>query len=160
MRYFDAGQTSANGVTVAKPVELKYPLWWADGTNVSTTVSVPQLLQDGTTTLLGSGNTVSTSARLHTLSSNWSIGTKFAIEVTMYTSNAASTATAQLFDVTSNTASLVSGTSVTTTSTSATTLRSGQFTLTGGRSYCVAFNTTNATYYSYVTDASLIVFPS
>ncbi len=156
MRYFDAGQTSANGVTVAKPVELKYPLWWSNGTTQSTSnaLSSKAMMRDGTT--LAAYNGTDTSQQLHTLSANWPSGTQFSFEATIYSNNASYTAYAQLWDMTNN---VGTGLTVSTTSTTAITVRSVQGALTPGHVYGVAVyaGTSGA---CYICDASLIIYPA
>jgi hypothetical protein len=132
--------------------ELYIPLWVADGTSVSTT-SNQAFLKDGSSSTNGS-----TPTTLFTLSPTFPPTTKFAIEATIWVSNASAGAGAQLYDVTASAA--VVNASVQTQSTSAVVVRSGQFTLIPGHSYGVyIFENIVGGYTAYCCDVSLIVFP-
>lgn len=146
---------SANGMT-----ELYIPLWVYSSGTVSTTLTAStfNMLTKGSTSVT-SGSTVPTSnaVKLHSLSSNWSTSQKFALEVSIYISSAASVGV-QLVDITAG--SSVIGASVASTSTTATLLRSGQFTLIPGHQYGVTLYTTNASYTAYLTKAHLVALLS
>jgi hypothetical protein len=138
-----------NGTT---PPEIYIPLWWYSGAVVSTnTNQSTNLVGKGLTSLTSSSN-----KNLHTLNSNWSSTQKYAFEATLYASSGA-ICWAQLWDITSNAA--VSASQISTSNTTATVIRSGQFTLTPGHIYGINLYTGNSANV-YLTDASLIVFPS
>ncbi len=157
MRYFDAGQTSANSVTVAEPVELKYPLWWSNGTHMLVSgvlTSGSSFVQDG-----GTGrNGTASDTTLHILSSKWPAGTNFALEVTAYSNAAGYTNYVALWDMTAN--AIVSSSQISTNQTTASVFRSTSFMLTDGHSYGITLWTSSSGGQSYLIDASLIIYPA
>jgi hypothetical protein len=140
--------------TGSAPPEIYIPLWWYSGSKTQSTAT-----SSGTAWIArGRSTTVSTANQgvLHYLSSSWPASTKFALEAAIWTFGG-TTSYFALYDVTSST--IVPSSQISTTSTTATVTRSAQFTLTPGHSYAItAWNTGAQT--AYITDASLIVFPS
>lgn len=133
--------------------EVLVPLWWSSASSTSTSSITPGSLllakgQNGAT--YSSTNTV---IRLFTMDSNWSPSQKFAFEATLWGVNG-STATAQMWDITSN--AVVSGSAITTTNGSPNVFRSNQFTLTTGHIYGVNIYTSSTSTSTNCTDASLI----
>jgi hypothetical protein len=102
------------------------------------------------------GASSNTAAKLHTLNASWPSTTKFALEAAIYNNTVSKTTNAALWDITAN--SVVSGTQISVTSTKVTVVRSGQVALIPGHQYGVTVWGDAGT--AYLTDASLIVFPS
>jgi hypothetical protein len=149
----------AKGTGGTTPPELYIPLWWYSGS-----VGSQSAYTTAGSAFIGRGSTSNnftyahTSAKLYTLNSSWLPTLKFALEVSMYSTNS-SGAYAELWDLTTN--SVVNGSSISTTAVStASVIRSGQFTLIPGHIYGITTWVNAASYSCAVTDASLIVFPS
>jgi hypothetical protein len=150
-----------NAISLAQgtgsPPEIYIPLWWYSGSYSSMSAGSAsagsQFVRRSTTT------TNTTQNPLHTLNTNWGANTKYAFEAAIQTTSSSVTAYAALWDVTSN--SLVSASQISTTSYGIfSVVRSGQFTLTPGHSYAITLWASVGGTYTYLTDASLIVFPS
>lgn len=139
--------------------EAKIPLWWADGTYWAQAQSNPgqACLGDGSTNMYSPASSGPTC--LIQIPSNTLTGTQFAFESTIeaYTSN--TSVLAEIWDMTSNTG--VTASQISTTTTAFSVIRSGKFTLTLGHWYGVTLwdNPASGTN-MYISDASLIVFPS
>lgn len=158
MQFIDTATLSLANLSAVKPVEIYVPLWLANGTiagNTVTSSTDPALLRDGSTGGMNASSSLADS-RLFTLSSKWPANLKFAMEVTFY-AQSGSTANMELWDITASSA--VSSSSVSTTNTTASVIRSAQFSLIPGHVYGVGWWNSTATYMTYITDASLIVFP-
>lgn len=154
-------QYDANNLSLVKTgnlTEMYVPLWYySSGSNGSSqaTANTSSFIYKGGT---GVTTNTSSSAKLHTLSSNWSPNQQFAFEASLETGGASYAANAQLYDFTSSSA--VSGSQVSTTSTSFTLIRSGKFTLTPGHVYGVQLWIANNVVSASLTKASLIAFLS
>jgi hypothetical protein len=149
--------TLSQGSLVKTPsgiTELYIPLWVYSnsGGNATGNFAGSLFLVKGGT----NGPFSNSGAKLHTLNANWSPTQKFALEVSIYSSNSAGTAYAELWDMTSNSGLVAS--QISTTSTTATLLRSGQFTLTPGHAYGVTLWNSSSSYSTYITKAHLIAF--
>lgn len=134
--------------------EIYIPLWWYSGSLVATqatSITNTCLLAKGSTSYAPSSYV---QTHLHTLNSSWSRFNKYAFEVTIYNSSYVSQA--DLWDITSDAIVLTS--QVVNDNTVARVVRSGIFTLTPGHVYGVAMCSGGGV--TYITDASLIVFPS
>ena len=153
---------SAQNTTLLPPAapvpEYYEELWWWSGNvtaGINGTTAGVFFVQKGTT---GTSTTIGSTVKLFTLNSNSAVSTKYALEIFISSSNAATTAYAALYDFTSS--MVVSGSSVSTTSNTGVVLRSGQFALTPSHVYGVTvYISGNTSYDCYITDASLIVFP-
>jgi Flp pilus assembly protein TadG len=97
-------------------------------------------------------------AKLHTLNATWNPNNKYAFEASLQVTSPY-TVYANLYDITAGAA--VSGSQISTTSTTFTVVRSGQFTLIPGHQYGISlWSNSGSGTMVYLTDASLIVFPS
>lgn len=155
MQFYTVSQQSLakSGSSV---VEEYIPLWFSDGTTVSSNSPTFYLIGDGANSTY-SQTSGSSPVKLFTVNSNWNPSQKYAFEATIYSSSSSYTAYASLFDVTTSTATQVSGTAVNTTNTTMTVIRSGQFTLTPGHIYGVGI-ANSPSGITYICDASLVVF--
>lgn len=152
-----------NAISLVKgtgsPPEIYIPLWWHSGSSAvvyNVTTQGSSFIVKGSATPTTSVS--ATQAKLHTLNSGWPSTTKFAFEVSLSGQSTPTTYYAALWDMTSN--ALINGSTVSISSTTATVLRSGQFTLTPGHVYGVTGWASAGGLNEYITDASLIVFPS
>lgn len=134
--------------------ELYYPIWiYSGGAAGVSNGGTTYYLQKGSTSVNSNANP------LFTISANAKPNQKYAIEATVWGSTTSSPSPSLgLWDVTANT--WVTTTLISSSSTSATVLRSAQITLTPGHSYALAPFSGTTSNTVYVTDASLIVFPS
>lgn len=147
----------ANGNMYRNPLELYDPLWWYSG-GIATTLGYNTTSAGWTFVQKGSTSVTTTMASGVLFTSTLSSTTKCALEIALESYTGSTTAYVALWDITAN--AIVGGSTISTSVIVPMVFRSSTFTLVNGHEYGLTLWSSSGSSGTYITDASLIIFPA